>query len=281
VTIGGKGHRSNPLRLGRWVWGAGGLIWTYIFCAVLMPITALILFSLMRYSSITFTWNLFTFDHYISLFTIGNTQEALKNTLFLGLLSGGVCLLMGFMISYMEIRRPSFASSTIAFLGVLPVAVPGVVYGIGLLWTYLHSPLYGTIWILLLAYIAKYLPYAIVVSRTSILQLNRELEESARMSGARPLMVLRSITMPILKPALVTIFVFVMLKSVMELSASVLLYSPRGPVLSVLTWSYMETGNFQFAAAIGVVQSLILVGLVILTRYIFRIRLESAIGRGK
>jgi len=181
----------------------------------------------------------------------------------------------------MEIRRPSFASSTIAFLGVLPVAVPGVVYGIGLLWTYLHSPLYGTIWILLLAYIAKYLPYAIVVSRTSILQLNRELEESARMSGARPLMVLRSITMPILKPALVTIFVFVMLKSVMELSASVLLYSPRGPVLSVLTWSYMETGNFQFAAAIGVVQSLILVGLVILTRYIFRIRLESAIGRGK
>lgn len=279
VTIGGKGHRSRPLKLGGWAWPAGGLIWTYVFCAVILPTGALALFSLMKYSSVNFSWDLFTTDHYVNLFTIGNTQQALKNTMILGLLSGGICLLMGFLISYFEIRRPGPLAKTVAFLGVLPVAVPGVVYGIGLLWTYLRSPLYGTIWILLLAYIAKYLPYAIVVSRTSILQLNRELEESARMSGARPFVVLRAITMPILKPALVAIFFFVMLKSIMELSASILLYSERGPVLSVLTWSYMETGNFQFAAAIGVVQSLMLVGLVFATRYLFRVRLEATIGK--
>ena len=84
--------------------------------------------------------------------------------------------------------------------------------------------------------------------------------------------------MPILKPTLIAIFFFVMLQSIKELSASALLASERGPVLSVLTWSYMESGNFQFAAAVGLLQSLIMVGLLLLTRLVFRIKLERASG---
>ncbi len=186
---------------------------------------------------------------------------------------------LGSLISYLETRRSTLLARLVAFLGVLPIAVPGLVYGIGLLWTYLRTPLYGTVWILLLAYIAKFVPYAIMVSRTGILQLNRELEESARVSGAGPWRVLSRITAPILKPTLLSIFFFVMLMSIKELSASVLLYSERGPVLSVLTWSYMETGNFQFAAAIGIITSVIMVGLVVLTRLVFRVNIEKAMAR--
>jgi iron(III) transport system permease protein len=205
---------------------------------------------------------------------------ALQNTLMLGLLAGGICMVLGTLISYAEMRRRSRLGAIVAFIGVLPVAVPGLVYGIGLLWTYIRTPIYGTIWILLLAYVAKFIPYAIVVSRSGILQINRELEESARMSGASPFAALTRITMPILKPTLVAIFFFVMLMSIKELSASVLLASQRGPVLSVLTWSYMESGNFQFAAAVGVVQSMIMVGLVVVTRLAFRVNIEKGMAKG-
>jgi ABC-type spermidine/putrescine transport system permease subunit II len=220
--------------------------------------------------------DLFTTTHYRTLFSIDDTRLALRNSLMLGVLSGAVYVAIGALISYMELRRRTWLAATVAFLGVLPVAIPGIVYGIGLLWTYLGTPLYGTVWILLLAYIAKYLPYAIVVSRAGLLQMNRELEECARIVGAGPFTTMTRITAPILKPVLVTIFFLIMLLSIEELSASVLLYSERGPVLSVLTWSYMESGNFQFAGAIGIVQSAIMVGLVLLTRLGFRVNLEKA-----
>jgi iron(III) transport system permease protein len=280
VTVGGKGQRAKPIVLGGWRWAALGFILLYGFAAVILPLTALVIFSLMKFSSIVLTADLFTLKHYSDLFSIGNTRLALRNTLMLGLLSGAICMLAGALISYMEMRRKTRLASIVAFIGVLPVAVPGLVYGIGLLWTYLRTPIYGTVWILLLAYVAKFIPYAIVVSRSGILQLNRELEESARMSGASALTALRKIVMPILKPTLVAIFFFVMLMSIKELSASVLLASQRGPVLSVLTWSYMESGNFQFAAAVGVVQSAIMVALVVVTRLAFRVNLEKSFAKG-
>ena len=129
------------------------------------------------------------------------------------------------------------------------------------------------------AYIAKFLPYSVVVSRAGVLQIHPELEQSARLCGASAVRALRSITMPLLKPTLVAIVFFVMLMSIKELSASLLLYTQRSQVLSVLTWHYMDAGNYQFAAAIGVLQTLIMIGLVFLTRKIFRIQLEKTMSR--
>src|SRR5262249_20510307 len=139
--------------------------------------------------------------------------------------------------------------------------------------------LYGTIWVLLFAYVAKFLPYGVVVGRTGLLQIHRELEESARMCGAGPTRAMVRITMPLVKPTLMAILFFVMLMSIKELSASVLLYSQDSQVLSVLTWHYMDSGDYQFAAAIGVVQTAIMVGLVVVTRAVFRVRLDSAFSR--
>lgn len=276
VTIGGKGRRSRPIELGRWRWPAFSVVTLYVLCSVVLPLAALLVYSLMKYSSTRFTLDLFTVKHYIDLFALPNTREALINTLQLGLMAGAICVLIGSIISHAELRRPSRLTALVAFIGVLPVAVPGIVYGIGLMWTYLQTPIYGTIWVLLLAYLAKFTPYAILLTRSGILQINRELEECARTCGASGLQTLRRITLPILKPAMIAVFFFVMLQSIKELSASALLASERGPVLSVLTWSYMESGSFQFAAAVGLLQSLIMVGVLILTRSIFGIRLERA-----
>jgi len=277
VTISGKGHRSKPLKLGRWRGLAYLLVVGFILCADILPLVGLMISSLMKYSAPAITMEIFTLKHYVQIFTLQNMLDALWNTMWLAVLAGAICVIMGFVISYMDVRRPGRATRLLAFLGVLPVAVPGLVYGIGLLWVYIQSPLYGTAWVLLLAYIAKFLPYGVLMGRAGILQLHPEMEESARMSGATGLRVLGSITMPLMKVTLIGILVFVMLQSIKELAASVLLYTQKSQVLSVLTWHYMDAGDYQFAAAVGMVQTVLMLLLVIATRALFRVKLEKTV----
>ena len=279
VTVSGKGFRGNPLKVGAGKWVALAFIAFYVLSADILPFGALLLSSFMKFSSATLNVDIFTLAQYEDIFRIENMRTALWNTIVLGLLAGALCVVIGVAISYSEIRAPGAGTKSLAFLGVLPVAVPGIVFGIGLLWAYLKTPIYGTIWILLLAYVAKFLPYGILVSHSGILQIHPELEQSARMSGATALQALRRITVPLIKPTLIAVFFFVMLMSIKELSASILLYSDRSQVLSVLTWHYMDAGNYQFAAAIGVVQTLLMLALVIGTRAIFNVGLERALGK--
>ncbi|BBK44378.1 ABC transporter permease [Allostella vacuolata] len=277
VTITGKGFRGNPLPLGGWKWIAILWIAVYVLSAVVLPFGALLLSSVMKYTAPALTADLFTLNHYREIFALPSMRQALWNTSWLAVASAVICVLAGFLISFMEVRRPSLATKSLAFMGVLPVAVPGLVYGIGLLWIYIQTPLYGTPWVLLLAYVAKFLPYGVIVSRSAILQIHPELAEGARMSGATGLQSVQKVVMPLLKPTLIAILFFVMLMSIKELSASVLLYSQRSQVLSVLTWHYMDAGNYQFAAAVGVIQSLMMMGLVLVTRAIFRVQIEKAL----
>lgn len=279
VTIGGKSTQTRALALGRFRIAALALIVAYVLAADVLPFGALIVSSLMKYSSGTLAADIFTTQHFETFFTTQNMLIALWNTVLLAALSGTACLLMGFFISISELRSPNAATRLLAFLSILPVAVPGVVYGVGLVWTWLRTPLYGSLWILLIAYIAKFLPFGVAASRTALLQMHPELEESARIHGASFLRAVAEITMPILKPTLMAILFFVMLMSIKELSASVMLYTQDSLVLSVMTWHYMDAGDYQFAAAIGMVQTLIMIGLVFLVRTLFAVRLETAYAR--
>ena len=279
VTVGGTGFQGRPIALGKYSWLAVGIIFLYVLLADILPFGALLIASFMRFSASMITPELFTTKHYVAFFTTQNMMAALWNTIFLAVLTGIICVLLGFVISLMDLRRPSPVTKSIAFLSILPVAVPGLVYGLGLLWTYLQTPLYGTIWILLLAHVAKMLPYGVIVSRSGLLQLHPELEESARMCGATPTRAIASITAPLIKPTLIAILFFVMLNSIKELSASILLYSSNSHILSVLTWHYMDNGDYQYAAAIGIIQTAIMIGIVLITRMLFRARLEAAFGQ--
>ncbi|MEP7205650.1 MAG: iron ABC transporter permease [Casimicrobiaceae bacterium] len=279
VTVTGKGFRGRPLPLGSWRWLALLFIGLYVLSADILPFGALLLSSFMKYSAPMISADIFTLKHYVQIFTLQNIRDSIWNTLYLAVLSGGLCVLAGLLISFMEVRRPSPSTKLLAFFGVLPVAVPGLVYGLGLIWTYVQTPIYGTVWVLLLAYVAKFLPYGIVVSRSAILQVHPELEQCARISGASSLKTLRAITMPLLKPTLIAILFFVMLMSIKELSASLLLYTQKSQVLSVLTWHYMDAGNYQFASALGVIQTLIMMALVVATRAIFNVQLEKTLAK--
>ena len=275
VTMAGKGFKGRPLPLGRLKWAALAVITVYVLSADLLPLFAIILSSFMKFSSVNITPELFTLDHYQTILTLPDIRIATFNTLLLAVMSGMACVALGFLISFLEVRRPTPGSKVLAILAVLPVAVPGMIYGIGLLWIYLRTPLYGSLWILLLAMVAKFLPYGVLVSRSGILQVHPDLEQSARMSGASPLLAIRAIVMPLVKPTLVALLFFVMLQSIKELSASALLYGQSSQTLAVLTWHYMDGGEYQFASAVGVLQTVMMIGLVILTRAVFKVRLEA------
>lgn len=279
VTVTGKGFRGRPMEIGAYRWLALAFIGAYILFATLLPLLALGLSSLMKFSAPAMTADLFTFKHYKDLFALGDMRGAMWNTLVLALLSAFVCVGLGFVTSYSEVRTKRMLPRLIAAIAVLPVAVPGLVYAIGLLWACLQTPLYGTVWVLLLAFVAKFLPFGVVLSRSGILQIHPELEQSARLCGAKPFRALISITAPLMKASLIGAFFFIVLLSIKELSASMLLYTQRSQTLAVLTWHYMDGGNYQFAAAIGVIQTLVMITIVVLARQVFRVRLEKSVGK--
>lgn len=279
VTITGKGMRTKPFALGRYQWPLLAVLALYVLCADVLPLIALVVSSFLRFSAAVPTADALTLGHYTAFFTERATFAALPNTVVLAIGSALLCVVIGLAISAIDLRKRRFWSTAISGVGILPVAIPGLIFGFGLLWAYISTPMYGTIWILLLAYVARFLPYGIIVSRAAILQVHPSLEECARMSGAGASRALATITFPLVKPTLIAIMFLVMVQSVKELSASILLFTPKSQVLSTLTWQYVESGDFQYAAMVGVIQTVMLVALIVATRYLFGLKLERTIGK--
>ena len=280
VTVSGKGFSGRLLGLGRWRWAAFGLVMLYILFATVLPFAALLLSSFLKNSTAIVTSDMLTTEHYRQFFSNQDSYKALTNTLFLAISCGAICVAAGFVISIADLRVPSFATRLLVMAASVPVAVPGLVYGIGILWLSLKSPLYGTIWVLLGAYIAKFVPFGVMMSRGGLQQIHSDLESSARMSGASATRAMWDITLPLIRLTLMSSAFCIMLLCIKELSASAMLYTARSEVLSVLTWHYMDSGNTQFAAVVGVIQTVMMLAIVVGLRAAFGVKLESTMGRG-
>ncbi len=279
VTISGKGIRARPFGLGRFRPWMVALLAAYATATVILPMIALVVSSFLRFSAAIPTLKIMTTRHFVQIFTERASSAALPNTMQLAVASAVLCVVIGLLISVLDVRRPRWWTRMLAMVGIMPIAVSGLIFGFGLLWAYIRTPLYGTMWILLLAYVARFLPYGIVMSRSALVQVDPALEESARMSGAGNLRILATITLPLVKPTLIAILFLVMMQTVKEISASILLFTPQSQVLSTLAWQYVQAGGFQFAAAVGVVQTVMLVVLILATRFIFGLRLERTLGK--
>lgn len=279
VTIVGKGRRTAVIKLGGWKWLVLGFITAYIFLSTALPMGTLILSSFMKYSTTTITTELFTLEHYQRFFAHASTRLALTNTIVLAVLTAIVCTMIGAIISYGDIRTRQYMPKILALLCLLPIAVPGVVYGIGLQWFYLMTPIYGTTVVLFLAFIAKFLPYGLMISRSSVLQVHPELEQCARVCGAGPVRAFKTVTAPLISTGLMSAMVLIMILSVKEISASLILYTSGSTVLSVLTWNQVEAGEYQSAAAIGVIQTALIAVMFFTVRWFFNVRLEQTVGK--
>jgi iron(III) transport system permease protein len=149
-------------------------------------------------------------------------------------------------------------------LSFAPLVIPGLVLGLSLQFVYLRVPIaiYGTIWILLVAYCTRYMPYGMRYAVTSMQQISSELEESAAVSGASWWKIFRRVLLPLLMPGLLAGWIYIFVVSFRELSSSILLYSSGNEILSILIWEQFENGKFTTLAALGVVMVGMLMVLV-------------------
>jgi iron(III) transport system permease protein len=265
-TITGKGFRPRPMDLGRWkpVVGAGILL--YFFVTVVAPLAVLLYTSLLpfyRAPSLELL-SVITLDNYRDLLNMNQATTAMRNSLMLGLGAATSVMAVMSIAAWMVIRGKTRGSAVLEQLSFVPLVIPGIVLGLSLSFVYLRSPvpIYGTIFILLIAYCTKYMPYGMRYATTSMTQISNDLEESALVSGASWWQTFRRVLLPLLSPGLLAGWVYILVVSFRELSSSILLYSPGNEVLSILIFEQYENGQFTVLAALGVVMVLTLVALV-------------------
>jgi iron(III) transport system permease protein len=265
-TVTGKGFRPRPMELGRWRWPATGLIVVYFLFAVAAPLLILIYASTQRFYSVPSldTLTHLTGHNYAYTFTNTGTLVALKNSLFLSIGTATLVMLFMAVAAWLVVRTRLPGRWMVDNLAFLPLVIPGLVMGVALLFVYLRFPvpIYGTIWILLLAYLTRYMPYGMRYASSSMYQISSELEECAQTSGASWWQSFRRIVLPLLVPGLLAGWIYIATVSVRELSSSILLYSPGNEVLSIRIWEQYQNGQFTELAALGVIMVVVLMLLV-------------------
>ena len=267
-TVTGKGFRPRPIELGKWRPLAGVFIIGYFLLTVVAPLAVLFYTSLLKFyvaPSIEAVKSM-SLDNYWELAGLSQAGTALKNSLFLGFGTATLVMFLMAIAAWIVVRSKVRGRGVIDQLTFVPLVIPGLILGLAISFVYLRSPvpIYGTIFILLIAYITRYMPYGMRYVVTSMHQIGAELEESAQVCGASWWQTFRRVLLPLLTPGLLAGWVYILVVSFRELSSSILLYSPGNEVLSILIFEQFENGQFTVLAALGVVMVLTLLVLVII-----------------
>lgn len=255
TAISGKGLRSRTLDLGLFRWIATGLGLAYLLFAVVLPSLALVWASLTPYWSAALDLSRLTLSPYISvLFERPTTLNSVKNSFILSIVSATIAILLAAVIGYMIYRSKMRGRGALELLSMAPIAIPAIVFAVGVLEAWIRPPLvlYGSMAILVVAYVGHSLPIALRSLTGSMLQVSGDLEESARMSGAGWLTTVRTVIMPLIRPGIMAGWLLLFVTFMRELGSSILLYSPGSEVISVEMFTLWEAGRASELAALSV-----------------------------
>jgi iron(III) transport system permease protein len=274
TTVTGKGFRPNLIDLGRWKWPAFGLNLLYILVAVALPIACLFIVSLhpvwqgriiptdmtfLNYRKVLFFWQ---------PESIQAATNGIFNSFILAFMGASIAMILSIVVSFLIHRTKGFGSALLDFLCVVPIGFPGIVLAMGVLVTYIRTPIYATIWILLLGYITRFFPYGQRNVSAVMMAVSEELDQSSRMAGATWLTTLRRITIPLLKPGIFAGWLLLFVIFLRELSISIILYTAGTETLSVGVYYLSNFENEPLTAALSIAQTFVLLLCVFLFRRI-------------
>lgn len=264
ITVRGKAVRPKTIDLGKWKYVSLSAVILYMLVAILLPYEEVFLNSI---STLTHS-NVLTLEHYEWLFGNVVFWSSLKNSLFISGVGGTIGILFSLILAWVVHRTRVRGVSAIDFVASFPIAIPGIVMGLALLWTWITLPLglYGTIWILIISYVAFFLPFGMKSMSSVIVQIEKELEESARVSGASWLTTLRHVTLPLMRPGLVSGWILLFILFWREVAVAILLHTGRTMPLSVYTYELWNTVAFPLVCAVGFVLMLVNFVLVVILR---------------
>jgi iron(III) transport system permease protein len=269
-TVTGKGLHPQPIRLGRWKYTASAVALLLMILMVVLPLAVLLLISLLPYYHVPTwaTWHTLTLNHFREILQSDRTYRAFANSIFLSLTGATLCMLLAALVSYFSVKTKIAGRSLLEAVVFIPWAFPGVALALGLLWAYVDFPIpiYATIWILLIGYVTRFLPYGVRTVSSTIIQIHNELEEASAVAGAGFLSTFRRIIIPLMRPGMIAGWIILATIFIREFSISIFLYSPGSEPLGPLLYFYYLDGSYGRMAAVGIVISVICIILIALAR---------------
>jgi len=269
TTVAGKAFRPRSLDLGPWRWLTFALGVVYLLVVVVLPLLALVIAAFRKFLFIPrigalFDARAYSLMHFNAIFDNPLTMRSIYNAVEVGIITAVVGGTLAFAIGYTIHRTRLPGRRSIDLISTIPVAIPGLVVGVAYLWAWIGIPggLYGTIWILALAFIARFMPDTVKSLSTSFLQIHRELEEAAWVCGKGTLATIGTIVLPLARPGVIASMTLLFVLAIRELGSSLFLYTSNSMVMSVLLLDYYEGGNLGKTAAFSLVQ-MVLLGVLI------------------
>jgi len=270
VTVTGRGYRPTLVDLGRWRYPAACLASLILVLIVVLPFLVLTYVSFVSYIHVPGpkTWELLTLDNYRSNLTDGRTYRALQNSLFLAGAGATLCMLLAALTAWVTTKTRVAGRGVIEALTFIPWAFPGTALAIGLLWTYVYVPLpiYGSLWILLIGYITRFLPYGLRSMTSTIVQLHDDLAQASMVCGASFLTTFRRIMLPLLRPGFFAGWIILATIFLREFSTSIFLYSPGSEPLGPLLYHFYVDGNLGPMCSLALIVSVVCITLIVIAR---------------
>ena len=267
AIVGGKYGQPRLVSLGRWKWVALAACFVVLCLPVFLPYAALLKAAFTRLPSDPLTFETLTLKHLKFVFLeFSQTRLALQNTVILGIASATIGTVLALVIAYVTARQAIAGHRVLNFLATAPIAIPGIVLGVGLFLSYTRPPLvlYGTLWILLLAYLTIELPAAYQQLQSAFRAVHPELEEASRILGATRLRALRDVTAPLLRSGVIAAWCFIFIGVMRELSAAVMLFTANTKVISVVIYDLNESGDLGSISILGLTMLIVTFAVVLL-----------------
>lgn len=243
---------------------------------VIVPLVMIVLVSFLKAYGLPIKFANFTLAQYRKVFKGGGTIDSIKNSLFASITAGIGCMLLGTLVAYVVQKIKPKGKGALEFMSMLPYAIPGTVLSIGVILAWQGAifgiNLYNTIWIIIVAYFARYLSFSMKTSSAALLQVSSSLEEAARACGASHTESLTDITLPLIRPAMVSGFFLIFLPAMREVTTSILLYGPKTRTLGVQIYGLRDAGMIPQAAALATVAIGIIIILNTVVNYIVKDR---------
>jgi len=267
-TVTGKAFRPRQFDLGPWRWAGFSFLMVYFLFVVLLPFLVLFWASFLPFFAAP-SWDAvqkLSLDNYRYLYTFRPFWQAMKNSIILATFTATAAMVLTSLVAWIVYKSKLRGAWLLDFLAFVPITIPGIVMGMALILLYVAFPIpiYGTIWVLLIAYVTRFIPYGMRSSSGSILQIHSELEEAAAASGASWWETFRRVTLPLLRPGFAAGWMYICIVSFREFSTSVLLATGESRVLSILLFTMFEQGQVTVVAAIGMLMILTLLIIVAL-----------------
>lgn len=281
VVLCGKGTRPARIKLGPWKWLLFGYSSLVIVVSVVLPYSVFVMAAFSKHWLNGPSLQNFTLSNFpLVLFGDQRTRRAILNSFGLAASAATAAVLLGLLIVVIDLRTKVRARRLLDYLSILPLGVPGIVLAVGLMQAWLRSPIpvYDTIWILLIAYITRYIPIAVRSANTAIRQVDASLEEAGRVAGASWSKTIWRITMPLVKPGLLVAWMLVFVPCLQELNTSILLYTEGTEVISVMIFKLNEMGYFEQIAALSMVTITFAMIVLFITRKLAGKSLEELAG---